>query len=96
MGAVVGVLLGFVAVKKLIALLPFAIVCLFAGLMIGAFPAVAAEIKGAEKTTKRIVLFVLGLCIPIAVGCVSALMAREQKAAMLLRMYSFGSRLRRC
>lgn len=37
-GIVIGVLLGFIAVKKLLELLPFAIVCLFAGLMSGAFP----------------------------------------------------------
>lgn len=71
-GAVLGVLLGFIAVKKLMALLPFAIVGLFAGLMVGSFPAVFAEIKDAEKTKKRILLFAIGLCIPLAVGCISA------------------------
>ena len=47
-GIVVGVGLGFIAVKELLKILPFAIVCLFAGLMSGAFPAVTDEIKGVQ------------------------------------------------
>jgi putative membrane protein len=72
-GIGVGVLLGFVAVKKLLELLPFAIVCLFAGLMLGAFPAVKDELKGAKKTPLLVALFCLGLAIPVALGCFSAL-----------------------
>lgn len=45
-GMVVGVLLGFFTVEKLLGLLPFAVVGLFAGLMSGAFPAVKDELKG--------------------------------------------------
>ncbi|MBO5240547.1 MAG: DUF368 domain-containing protein [Clostridia bacterium] len=74
-GIVVGVLLGFVAVKSLLEILPFAIVCLFAGLMVGAFPAVTDEIKGAKKTAGRVALFALGLFIPVALGCASALLS---------------------
>ena len=40
LGMVLGVLLGFISVKKLLEIIPFAVVCLFAGLMCGAFPAV--------------------------------------------------------
>ncbi|MBO4940465.1 MAG: DUF368 domain-containing protein [Clostridia bacterium] len=72
-GIVLGVLLGFLTVKQLLEWLPFAIICLFAGLMSGAFPAVKDELKGAKWTAKRIALFVLGLCIPLALGCFSAL-----------------------
>lgn len=80
-GAVLGVLLGFIAVKELLALLPFAIVCLFAGLMVGAFPAVFAEIKDAEKSVKRIVLFGVGLSIPLLMGCLSAFVFAEEQSA---------------
>ena len=73
-GIVLGVALGFFAVDKLLELLPFAIVCLFAGLMSGAFPAVTDEIKGAKRTPWRIVLFALGVAVPLALGCVSALL----------------------
>ncbi len=71
-GMVVGILLGFISVKKLLEIIPFAIVCLFAGLMCGAFPAVKDELKGAERNVKRIILFAVGLLIPVIFGCVSA------------------------
>ncbi len=71
-GMVLGVLLGFITVKKLLELLPFAVVGLFAGLMSGAFPAVKDELKGAEWNAKRIALFALGVAIPVALGCFSA------------------------
>ena len=72
-GIVIGVLLGFIAVKKLLEILPFAIVCLFAGLMSGAFPAVKDELNGTVWTKKRIALFALGVAIPVGLGCFSAL-----------------------
>lgn len=71
-GIVIGVLLGFIAVKQLLEILPFAIVCLFAGLMSGAFPAVKDELKGAQRNAKRVALFCLGLLVPVALGCSSA------------------------
>ena len=73
-GIVIGVLLGFLAVDKLLEWLPFAVVCLFAGLMSGAFPAVSDEVKGAKRTPWRIVLFALGVAVPVALGCVSSVL----------------------
>ncbi len=83
LGLLVGVLLGFIAVKKVLEILPFAVVCLFAGLMCGAFPAVKDELKGAEKTRGRIALFCAGLLIPVVIGCVSALFSPEQSGGAL-------------
>ncbi len=77
-GIVVGVLLGFISVKKLLEIIPFAVVCLFAGLMSGAFPAVKDELKGAAWTLKRVLLFMLGFCIPVALGCFSAVFSLSQ------------------
>lgn len=79
-GLIVGVLLGFIAVKQLLKLLPFAIVCLFAGLMCGAFPAVKDELKGAKRTPSRVALFALGVALPLALGCVSAFLTMGQEA----------------
>ena len=81
LGMALGVLLGFISVKKLLEILPFAVVCLFAGLMCGAFPAVKDEIKGAERNVKRIALFALGLLIPVALGCVSAWLASGESVS---------------
>lgn len=72
-GLILGVVLGFIAVKQLLDLIPFAIVGLFAGLMCGAFPAVKDELKGAEMTAGRIALFAVGLLIPVGIGCFSAI-----------------------
>lgn len=81
LGIVVGVLVGFLGVKELLELNLFAVVCLFAGLMSGAFPAVKDEIKGVKFTAKRVALFVIGLAIPVALGCVSAVLTAEDFAA---------------
>lgn len=83
-GMAIGVLLGFITVKKLLDLLPFAIVCLFAGLMCGAFPAVKDELKGATPTPKRIGLFCLGIAIPVALGCVSAFLSGKEETLTTL------------
>ncbi len=81
LGLLVGVLLGFIAVKELLAILPFAIVCLFAGLMCGAFPAVKDEVKGVKRTPLRIALFSVGVLIPVALGGVSALLTLQSGTA---------------
>ena len=72
LGMAVGLVAGFFGVKGLLDLLPFAVVCLFAGLMIGSFPAVTAELKGAKITPLRVALFALGVMIPVAIGTFSA------------------------
>lgn len=70
-GLVIGFIIGFFFVKEVFEAQPFIVVCLFAGLMIGSFPAVKDEIKGVKWNIKRIVLFVLGVLIPITIGVVS-------------------------
>ena len=72
LGLIVGLVAGFLGVKSLLDVMPFAVVCLFAGLMIGAFPAVKAELKGAKITALRVGLFALGALIPVALGVFSA------------------------
>ncbi len=74
LGAAVGFLGGFFVIQKLFGKYMFIFVCLFAGLMIGAVPAILAEIKGEKKSAIRVVLLALGLLIPLAVGGVSILL----------------------
>lgn len=81
LGIVLGVLVGFFGVQKLLELNLFAVVCLFAGLMSGAFPAVKDEIKGVKITAKRAILFVVGLIIPVALGCLSAVLTAKDFSA---------------
>ena len=80
-GIIIGCLLGFVAVKKLLALLPFAITCLFTGLMCGAFPAVSDEIRGAKWSKRRIALFSVGVLLPVAMGCLSAVLTLRENGS---------------
>ena len=70
-GAVIGLVAGFLGVKALINIIPFAIVALFAGLMLGAFPAVTDQIKGEKITVPRAALFLIGLAVPIAFSAIS-------------------------
>ena len=79
-GIVLGLLLGFITVKKLLELLPFAVIGLFAGLMSGAFPAVKDELKGADRTGKRMILFALGVLIPVLLGVLSVAFSGGESA----------------
>ncbi len=70
-GAVVGVLVGLVTVQKLLEIIPFAIVLLFAGLMLGALPSLYDEIDDKRITKSRVGLFISGLLIPILISVAS-------------------------
>ena len=70
-GAVIGLIVGFLGVQALIHIIPFALVALFAGLMLGAFPAVTDQIKGEKITVPRAALFLIGLAVPIAFSAIS-------------------------
>ena len=88
-GLVIGFVLGFFAVQKLIDLVPFIVIGLFAGLMLGAFPAVSAEIKGEKKTPARLALFLAGLAVPVAFGIVSTLCVPGGRGLENLQFYHY-------
>lgn len=70
-GGVIGLVVGFIAVQQLIDLVRFAIVALFAGLMLGSFPAVTDQIRGEKLTPCRALLFAVGMALPIAFSVIS-------------------------
>ena len=70
-GAVIGFLGGFIVVQKVFGPYVFEMVCLFTGLMTGAFPAVLGEVKGERITPKRGVLFAVGLLLPVLIALLS-------------------------
>lgn len=76
-GVVIGFLVGFLIIQKFFGDYMFEVVCLFVGLMIGALPAIAREIKGEKLTPLRSVLFPVGLLIPIAVGLLSIVLTSQ-------------------
>lgn len=71
LGLIVGFVLGFLAIQRLIEISPFTIIGLFAGLMLGAFPAVYDEVRAEKKTPLRLGLFLVGLAVPVAISLVS-------------------------
>lgn len=74
LGLIVGFVIGFFFLQDVFEASPFIVICLFAGLMIGSFPAVKDEIKGVKINIKRSILFALGLLIPVGIGVVSVLL----------------------
>lgn len=70
-GAVIGFLGGFIVVQKVFGPYVFEMVCLFTGLMTGAFPALLGETKGEKVTVRRGVLFAVGFVLPIAIALIS-------------------------
>ena len=73
-GAAAGFLGGFIIIQKVFGKYMFTVVCLFAGLMIGAIPALTAEIKGEKASPARGLLMGVGVLIPLMVGAVSILL----------------------
>ena len=74
LGLIIGFFVGFIAVQQLLTLVPFGMICFFAGLMLGALPSVFREVKGTKINTSTIFLFVIGIIIPIVIGVVSVLL----------------------
>lgn len=68
LGGLAGLAVGFFAVRALLGLCPFAVVALFAGLMLGAYPAIADNLRGEARTLPRLLLFAAGLALPAALG----------------------------
>ena len=79
-GGVVGFLGGFIVIQKVFGEYMFAVVCLFAGLMCGAVPALTAEIKGEKRSGGRLLLSAVGVLIPLAVGAISILLDGDASA----------------
>ena len=76
-GAILGFGGGFLVIQKVFGKYVFIVVCLFAGLMCGAVPALTAEIKNEKRTAGRGVLCAIGVIIPLLVGAVSIMLSGE-------------------
>lgn len=89
-GAIIGVALGFIGVKQLLNLLPFATTALFAGLMAGSFPAILEEEKGTKFKLKHILLLVIGVAIPIVVSLFSSFFNGGEKSLSNLSFLDYA------
>ena len=70
-GAMVGFGGGFLVIQRMFGEYMFIIICLFAGLMCGAIPALTAEVKGEKRSPARLCLSGVGFLIPLGVGALS-------------------------
>ena len=68
-------------------MLPFAMICLFAGLMCGAFPAVLNEIKCVTLTAKHFILMLLGALVPVVFGIVSVLISSVEASVGVVELF---------
>ena len=80
---------GFFAIQRVLNVAPFTVIGLFAGLMLGAFPAVKDEIKGEKKSAGRVLLFVLGLAVPVVISLVSTLCVAGAHSLENLQWYHY-------
>ncbi|MBR6679798.1 MAG: DUF368 domain-containing protein [Clostridia bacterium] len=80
-GVVIGFVAGFIVIQKVFGIYLFQIICLFVGLMAGAVPALTNELKGAKASPLRIVLMIVGVMIPIAIGVVSIVLTGDAESS---------------
>lgn len=90
-GILIGVIAGFFTVRTLIDLIPFAIVSLFAGLMIGAIPSLKDEVKEVKMTKRHYLLIALGISIPLLMAIISLLFAETYEAPAMRLTVDFKS-----
>ena len=88
-GAILGFVLGFFTIQRLLTILPFAIMVFFGGLMIGAFPAITNEIKGEKVTSAKGFLFLLGLSIPIFISISSTFIQEGNQSLESIEFYQY-------
>ena len=67
----------------------FVALALFAGLMFGAVPAVTDEIKGEKKTAPRILLLIVGFCVPVAISLISSLVLAGERSLENLNAWQY-------
>lgn len=70
-GAIFGVILGLISIQKLIDLIPFAIVSLFGGLMLGALPSLKKEIPDEPWHKRNLILTFVGALVPVLLSIFS-------------------------
>ncbi len=92
-GVVVGFAAGFLVIQNVFEKFLFQLICLFAGLMIGAIPALTKEIKGTRLNAGRGILFAVGLAIPLAVSVISILLSANADAGATVAQFSVGKAL---
>lgn len=88
LGIGLGFALGFFAVRALLERAPFSVICLFAGLMTGAWPSLFAQVRGVPRSAGNAGLFLLGILLPVAACLITLFVAPPQRALEGVQWYS--------
>lgn len=78
-GAVIGFAFGFLTIQKLLNFIPFALVSLFAGLMLGSTPTLRDEVKDIKIGKKQILNIIIGFIIPLCLATITILLSDQSK-----------------
>lgn len=78
-GAVIGFAFGFLTIQKLLNFIPFALVSLFAGLMLGSTPTLRDEVKDVKIGKKQILNIIIGFIIPLTLATITILLSDQSK-----------------
>lgn len=76
-GGVIGFAFGFLTIQKLLNIIPFALVSLFAGLMLGSTPTLRDEVKDVKIKKKQILNIIIGFIIPLSLATISILLSND-------------------
>lgn len=88
-GAIIGVVIGFFSVQKLLELIPFAIVVFFAGLMLGALPSLKDELDSSKTTPKTKYFAIIGFLIPITIATLSIVFKTSTQQNLTINLWTF-------
>ncbi len=89
MGAMLGFIIGFFTIQKLIQIVPFTLTALFGGLMLGSIKEIHHKIENEKRTKKQILLFIIGLLIPLTISTISIFTSTQQKTLESLNMLHY-------
>lgn len=88
-GIIVGFVLGFILVEKLIDAYPFVTICFFVGLMVGAMPLLFREIKTEKLNPKRAGFFSVGVIIPIVIAVAAMFLNEGVRSLDVIEPYHY-------
>lgn len=88
-GGIIGIVLGFLFLKFVLNSFPFVVISLFAGLMLGSFPAIKVQLKDQRRTPFRNLLFILGAIIPIVISVISLALGAANRSLANLKLYHY-------
>lgn len=89
LGAMIGFIIGFFIIQKLIQIIPFTLTALFGGLMLGSIREIHHKIENEKTTKKAILLFIAGISIPLIISSISIFTNTQQKTLEAVSIFHY-------